>query len=112
MRGAPDGDGDVYMAGGAVTSFLNASCTEADTGEPRRRSCSGKSSRTTTAVVVEAGGTSGGAWRAELGYKPRLARHRGGTDQESATGSGGMDCTVPGAPVPDSMYLGVRSTCT
>jgi hypothetical protein len=69
MRGAPEGNSDDYMAGGAVTSFLNASCTEADTGEPRRRSCSGKSSRTTTAVVAEAGGAPGGTWRAELDYE-------------------------------------------
>jgi hypothetical protein len=95
MRGAPDGDGDVYMAGGAVTSFPNASCTEAGTGEPRRRSCSGRSSMTTTAVVAIAGGAPGGAWKAEPGYKLRLARHRGGTDQASGTGSDGME----GGPV-------------
>jgi hypothetical protein len=95
MRGALDGNSNVYMAGGAVSSFPNASCTEADASEPCRQSRSGKSSRTTTAVVAEAGGEPGGAWRAELGYEPRLARHRGGTGQESATGSGGME----GGPV-------------
>ncbi len=91
MRDAPDGDGDVYMAGGAVTSFPNASCMEADSGESHRRSCSGRSSRTTTAVAAAAGGGQGEVWAAYSGYERRPARGRGETGRESVTGSGGME---------------------
>ncbi len=56
MRAAPDGDVYVYIAGGAVTSFPNASYREAGTGGLHRRSCSDRSSRKTTAAAAAAGG--------------------------------------------------------
>ncbi len=56
MRAAPDGDGEVYMARGAVTSFPNASCREAGNGELHRRSCSGRSNRKKTAAAAAADG--------------------------------------------------------
>ncbi len=91
MRDAPDGDGDVLMAGGAVTSFPNASCMEADSGKPHRRSCSGRSSRMMTAVTAAVGDGQDGAWAAYSGYMQRPARRRSETGQVSVTGSGGME---------------------
>ncbi len=91
MRAAPDGDGEVYIAGGAVTSFLNASYRGAGTGELHPRNCSGRSLRWTLAAVAAVGGEPAEAWTAWPGCgKRRLAKNRDGGGWESGTGSGEM----------------------
>jgi hypothetical protein len=87
------GDGDVWMASGAVTSFLNASRRGAGNGEPRRRSCSGRSSRKMSAAVVVAGGGPGEVWRAEASEAPR--RDRLG-ERDWLRQYGGQACAMSG----------------
>ncbi len=88
MRDALDDDGEVWIASGAVTSFPNASCRGAGNAELHRRSCSGRSSRKTTAAVVAAGGGLGEVWRAEPGRGKRPAKGSGESGWESETGCG------------------------